>query len=78
MHLERSQFLNSSSNDGPVRDKAEILVEGNWGRNILLLINGSKLNGRNVRPLFVGLHVMNPLVSSNVPLEVTFCEGNSI
>ena len=67
--------MNSSSNDGPVRDKAEILVEGNWSRNILLLINGSKLNGRNVRPLFVDLYVMNPLVSSNLPLEVTFCEG---
>ena len=70
--------MDSLSNDGPVRDKAEILVEGNWGRNILLLINGSKLNGRNVRPLFVGPHVMNPLVSSNVPLEFTFCERKSI
>ena len=77
MHPERSRISNSSRNDGPVKDKAEILVEGNWGRNILLLINGSKLNGQDVRPLFVGLHVMNPLVSSNVPLEVTFCEGNS-
>ena len=70
--------MNSPSNDGPVRDKAEILVEGNWGRNILLPINGSKLDGPNLRPLFVGFDVMDPMVSSNVPLEVLFCEGKSV
>ena len=75
--LRAAREVSYSEFIGPVKDKAETSVEGNCGWNILLLLNCPKLNGQNLKPHLIGFDVVNQMVSSNILLEVGFCEPKS-